>query len=52
MSETTVLSGDRFDVLSRETIRTLQDGSKTVLAYTADGNVDTYRDPGGTTAYQ
>ncbi|MFH9011583.1 RHS repeat-associated core domain-containing protein [Streptomyces sp. NPDC017943] len=41
----------RFDALGRETVRTLQDGSQTVLAYTADGNVDTYTDPGGVTDY-
>ncbi|MFJ9130007.1 RHS repeat-associated core domain-containing protein [Streptomyces sp. NPDC102340] len=40
-----------FDPLSRETVRTLQDGSQTVLAYTPAGNVDTYTDPGGTIDY-
>ncbi|PSM41187.1 Wall-associated protein [Streptomyces dioscori] len=40
-----------FDPLSRETVRTLQDGSQTVLAYTAAGNVDTYTDPQGTVDY-
>ncbi|MFJ8988820.1 RHS repeat domain-containing protein [Streptomyces sp. NPDC102279] len=41
----------QFDPLSRETIRTLQDGSQTVLTYYADGNVETYTDPQGTTKY-
>ncbi|MER7719673.1 RHS repeat-associated core domain-containing protein [Streptomyces flaveolus] len=40
-----------FDPLSRETIRTLADGSQTVLAYTAAGNVDTFKDPSGTIDY-
>ncbi|WP_307679905.1 RHS repeat-associated core domain-containing protein [Streptomyces sp. V4I2] len=40
-----------FDPLSRETVRTLQDGSQTVLAYTPAGNVDTYTDPQGTVDY-
>ncbi|MBB6439638.1 RHS repeat-associated core domain-containing protein [Streptomyces candidus] len=40
-----------FDPLSRETVRTLQDGSQTVLAYTPAGNVDTFRDPSGTIDY-
>ncbi|MEU3549100.1 RHS repeat-associated core domain-containing protein [Streptomyces longwoodensis] len=40
-----------FDPLERETIRTLQDGSQTLLAYTAAGNVDYYADPAGTTDY-
>ncbi|MEU0127683.1 RHS repeat-associated core domain-containing protein [Streptomyces sp. NPDC006289] len=40
-----------FDPLSRETVRTLQDGSQTVLAYTPAGNVDTYQDPAGLTDY-
>ncbi|MFJ4119964.1 RHS repeat-associated core domain-containing protein [[Kitasatospora] papulosa] len=40
-----------FDPLSRETVRTLQDGSQTVLAYTPAGNVDTYQDPAGVTDY-
>ncbi|MFJ5851283.1 RHS repeat-associated core domain-containing protein [Streptomyces sp. NPDC092903] len=47
---TGVISYD-FDPLSRETIRTLQDGSQTVLAYTPAGNVDTYQDPAGLTDY-
>ncbi|WP_446696829.1 RHS repeat-associated core domain-containing protein [Streptomyces lonarensis] len=40
-----------FDPLSRETVRTLQNGSQTVLAYTADGNVESYTDPAGTVEY-
>ncbi|MEW2390121.1 RHS repeat-associated core domain-containing protein [Streptomyces venezuelae] len=40
-----------FDPLQRETIRTLQDGSQTLLAYTPAGNVDYYKDPAGTTDY-
>ncbi|WP_308013367.1 RHS repeat-associated core domain-containing protein [Streptomyces beigongshangae] len=40
-----------FDPLSRETVRTLQDGSQTVLTYTPAGNVDTYTDPQGTVDY-
>ncbi|MFJ6699347.1 RHS repeat-associated core domain-containing protein [Streptomyces sp. NPDC091272] len=40
-----------FDPLSRETIRTLQNGSQTELTYTAAGNVDTYKDPAGLTDY-
>ncbi|MFD3515441.1 RHS repeat-associated core domain-containing protein [Streptomyces sp. NPDC058657] len=41
----------QFDPLSRETIRTLQNGSQTELTYTAAGNVDTYKDPAGLTDY-
>ncbi|MFP8903992.1 RHS repeat-associated core domain-containing protein [Streptomyces atacamensis] len=40
-----------YDALGRETIRTLPDGSATVLSYTADGQVDTYTDPTGTVDY-
>ncbi|MFF4611489.1 RHS repeat-associated core domain-containing protein [Streptomyces albidoflavus] len=40
-----------FDPLSRETVRTLQNGSQTRLAYTPAGNVDTYTDPQGTVDY-
>ncbi|MFF7203106.1 RHS repeat-associated core domain-containing protein [Streptomyces sp. NPDC008141] len=40
-----------FDPLSRETIRTLQNGSQTKLTYTPAGNVDTYQDPAGVTDY-
>jgi RHS repeat-associated protein len=41
----------QFDPLQRETVRTLQDGSQTLLAYTAAGNVDYYQDPAGRTDY-
>ncbi|MYY80876.1 RHS repeat protein [Streptomyces sp. SID335] len=41
----------QFDPLQRETIRTLQDGSQTLLAYTPAGNVDYYQDPTGKTDY-
>ncbi|GGX80446.1 hypothetical protein GCM10010358_38520 [Streptomyces minutiscleroticus] len=40
-----------FDPLQRETVRHLQDGSQTLLAYTAAGNVDYYQDPAGRTDY-
>ncbi|MFF8828500.1 RHS repeat-associated core domain-containing protein [Streptomyces sp. NPDC015131] len=40
-----------FDPLSRETVRTLQNGSQTRLTYTPAGNVDTYEDPAGLTDY-
>ncbi|WP_371674497.1 DUF6531 domain-containing protein [Streptomyces sp. NBC_00289] len=40
-----------FDPLQRETVRHLQDGSQTLLAYTAAGNVDYYQDPAGTVDY-
>ncbi|MFG2923223.1 RHS repeat-associated core domain-containing protein [Streptomyces sp. NPDC048305] len=40
-----------FDPLSREAIRTLQNGSQTILTYTPAGNVDTYQDPAGLTDY-
>ncbi|WP_242535348.1 RHS repeat-associated core domain-containing protein [Streptomyces albidoflavus] len=40
-----------FDPLSRETVRTLQNGSQTRLAYTPAGNVETYTDPQGTVDY-
>ncbi len=40
-----------FDPLQRETVRHLQDGSQTLLAYTAAGNVDYYQDPAGTIDY-
>ncbi|MFJ8938802.1 RHS repeat-associated core domain-containing protein [Streptomyces sp. NPDC102365] len=40
-----------FDPLQRETLRTLQDGSQTLLAYTPAGNVDYYQDPAGKTDY-
>ncbi|MBW5423344.1 RHS repeat protein [Streptomyces sp. BG9H] len=41
----------QFDPLQRETIRTLQDGSQTLLAYTPAGNVDFYQDPAGKVDY-
>ncbi|MEV7137193.1 RHS repeat-associated core domain-containing protein [Streptomyces tauricus] len=41
----------QFDPLQRETVRTLQDGSQTLLAYTPAGNVDFYQDPTGKTDY-
>ncbi|MFI2645776.1 RHS repeat-associated core domain-containing protein [Streptomyces sp. NPDC018610] len=40
-----------FDPLQRETVRHLQDGSQTLLVYTAAGNVDYYQDPAGKTDY-
>ncbi|MFD8222985.1 hypothetical protein ACFV16_02265 [Streptomyces massasporeus] len=40
-----------FDPLQRETVRHLQDGSQTLLAYTPACNVDYYQDPGGATDY-
>ncbi|GGY20520.1 hypothetical protein GCM10010358_83420 [Streptomyces minutiscleroticus] len=40
-----------FDPLQHETVRHLQDGSQTLLAYTAAGNVDYYQDPAGKTNY-
>ncbi|WP_327187300.1 RHS repeat-associated core domain-containing protein [Streptomyces sp. NBC_01334] len=40
-----------FDPLQRETVRHLQDGSQTLLAYTAAGNVDYYQDPAGAVDY-
>ncbi|MHB9756550.1 RHS repeat-associated core domain-containing protein [Streptomyces sp. BYX5S] len=41
----------QFDPLQRETVRTLQDGSQTLLAYTPAGNVDFYQDPAGKIDY-
>ncbi|MFC0057299.1 RHS repeat-associated core domain-containing protein [Streptomyces actinomycinicus] len=41
-----------FDPLQRETVRHLQDGSQTLLAYTPAGNVDYYQDPAGKVDYQ
>ncbi|MFI5875114.1 RHS repeat-associated core domain-containing protein [Streptomyces sp. NPDC051445] len=40
-----------FDPLQRETVRHLQDGSQTLLVYTAAGNVDYYQDPAGKVDY-
>ncbi|MFK0180704.1 RHS repeat-associated core domain-containing protein [Streptomyces xanthochromogenes] len=40
-----------YDGVGRETVRTLQDDSQSVLTYTPDGNVDEYTDPAGTTDY-
>ncbi|MFE9404822.1 hypothetical protein ACFYNY_24185 [Streptomyces sp. NPDC006530] len=40
-----------FDPLQRETVRHLQDGSQTLLAYTPAGNVDYYQDSAGTVDY-
>ncbi|MEU6846340.1 RHS repeat-associated core domain-containing protein [Streptomyces sp. NPDC046716] len=40
-----------FDPLQRETVRTLQDGSQTLLAYTPAGNVDFYQGPAGKIDY-
>ncbi|MGW0931896.1 RHS repeat-associated core domain-containing protein [Streptomyces sp. NPDC002644] len=50
-SDRTGVVGYDFDPLNRETIRTLQDGSRTILTYTPAGNVDTYEDPAGLTDY-
>ncbi|MEU7649257.1 RHS repeat-associated core domain-containing protein [Streptomyces huasconensis] len=41
----------QFDPLQRETVRTLQDSSQTLLAYTPAGNVDFYQDPAGKVDY-
>ncbi|MFI9809443.1 RHS repeat-associated core domain-containing protein [Streptomyces sp. NPDC052301] len=40
-----------FDPLQRETVRHLQDGSQTLIAYTPAGNVDYYQDPAGPVDY-
>ncbi|MFD9327851.1 RHS repeat-associated core domain-containing protein [Streptomyces sp. NPDC060065] len=40
-----------FDKLNRESIRTLQSGAQTALAYTPGGEVDHYTDPNGKTDY-
>ncbi|MGW1093492.1 RHS repeat-associated core domain-containing protein [Streptomyces sp. NPDC002596] len=50
-SDATGITGYAFDPLSRETVRTLQDGSQTVLEYTAEGNVESYTDPAGKVSY-
>ncbi|GAB3108741.1 RHS repeat-associated core domain-containing protein [Streptomyces calidiresistens] len=39
------------DALGRETLRTLADGSTTVLTHTADGHVASHTDAGGTVEY-
>ncbi|MFF8607172.1 RHS repeat-associated core domain-containing protein [Streptomyces sp. NPDC015346] len=50
-SDGTGVTAYAFDPLSRETVRTLQNGSQTRLTYTPAGNVDTYEDPAGLTDY-
>jgi RHS repeat-associated protein len=50
-SDGTGVTSYDFDPLSRETVRTLQNGSQTRLKYTPAGNVDTYEDPAGVTDY-
>ncbi|MFF2189911.1 RHS repeat-associated core domain-containing protein [Streptomyces sp. NPDC058155] len=40
-----------FDGLNRESVRTLQNGAQTAVAYTPGGEVDHYTDPNGTTDY-
>lgn len=50
-SDGTGVTGYAFDPLSRETVRTLQNGSQTRLTYTPAGNIDTYEDPAGVTDY-
>ncbi|MCT7352983.1 DUF6531 domain-containing protein [Streptomyces sp. 15-116A] len=50
-SDSTGVTKYAFDPLSRETVRTLQNGSQTKLSYTPAGNVDTYEDPAGVTDY-
>ncbi|MEV3890816.1 RHS repeat-associated core domain-containing protein [Streptomyces griseoincarnatus] len=40
-----------YDKLNRESVRTLQNGAQTALAYTPGGDVDFYTDPTGTTDY-
>ncbi|MFG2690842.1 RHS repeat-associated core domain-containing protein [Streptomyces sp. NPDC048405] len=40
-----------YDKLNRESVRTLQNGAQTALAYTPGGNVDFYTDPTGKTDY-
>lgn len=40
-----------YDDLSRESVRSLQDGTQAVLAYTPRGDVDYAIDPNGTTDY-
>ncbi|WP_406715194.1 hypothetical protein [Streptomyces althioticus] len=40
-----------YDKLNRESVRTLQNGAQTALAYTPGGDIDAYTDPTGTTDY-
>ncbi|MFI0269681.1 RHS repeat-associated core domain-containing protein [Streptomyces luteogriseus] len=40
-----------YDKLNRESVRTLQNGAQTALAYTPGGEVDYYTDPTGKTDY-
>ncbi|MEU9748723.1 RHS repeat-associated core domain-containing protein [Streptomyces niveus] len=40
-----------FDALNRESVRTLQNGAQTVIAYTPGGEADHYTDPNGKTDY-
>ncbi|WP_347560681.1 RHS repeat-associated core domain-containing protein [Streptomyces sp. AcH 505] len=40
-----------YDPLNRESVRTLQDGTEAVLAYTPRGDLDYASDPNGTTDY-
>ncbi|GAA5215888.1 RHS repeat-associated core domain-containing protein [Streptomyces thinghirensis] len=40
-----------YDELNRESVRTLQNGAQTALAYTPGGDVDFYTDPTGRTDY-
>jgi RHS repeat-associated protein len=44
-------TGWDYDKLNRESIRTLQNGAQTALAYTPGGDVDYYTDPTGKTDY-
>ncbi|MFJ8187876.1 RHS repeat-associated core domain-containing protein [Streptomyces sp. NPDC096105] len=44
-------TGWTYDELNRESVRTLQNGAQTVLAYTPGGEVDHYTDPTGKTDY-
>ncbi|MFJ6000468.1 RHS repeat-associated core domain-containing protein [Streptomyces sp. NPDC092370] len=44
-------TGWHYDKLNRESVRTLQNGAQTALAYTPGGDVDYYTDPTGKTDY-
>ncbi|OUD03132.1 Wall-associated protein [Streptomyces swartbergensis] len=44
-------TGWDYDKLNRESVRTLQNGAQTALAYTPGGDVDYYTDPTGKTDY-